>query len=192
VAPTAAVPWIATAQTTAATLNATAKVDGLPAILWGARPLFRALFAPGPTLTLARFWLGMTSTSWTTLLSLDSLSAGTVSGAAFRRSTNVGDTNWKCVVSNGTAETVVDSGVAVVGSEGRKFEILTDGTTVQFRIMRPMESANALAGDSLVVANITTNLPAATAVLRQGAGVQTLEAAAKAVHVGGQYWETEL
>lgn len=180
VAPTAAVPWMMADFASAATLNAQGL--GMGAGLnyrWSQRPLFQALAAPGAVITVARYWLGLFNTSLITLLGTDTPGTAALSGAGFRYSTAVPDVNWKCVTFDGVGQTVVDSGVVVAASVGRRFEIADDGFSTVFRI------------DGNVVATITTTRPAAAAVCRQGFGVQTLEAVAKSASVGWLYTETD-
>lgn len=73
--------------------------------------------------------------------------------AGFRFSTADGDTNWMCCTSNGSSQTVADSGVAADTNQHR-FGILFDdsGASVKFYI------------DGALVATITTNRPTAGTV----------------------------
>lgn len=79
----------------------------------------------------------------------------TGSFAAFRFSTLAGDTNWKCMTSNGSSITVVDSGV-VYDNKEHVFAIQMDDVNgvIRFYI------------DKLLVASITTTRPAAGINLR--------------------------
>lgn len=179
-APTAAVPWMMEDFASAATLNSQGL--GMGAGLnyrWSQRPLFQMLAAPGSVITVARYWGGLFNTSFVTLLGVDTPGTSAISGAGFRFSTAVPDTTWKCVTCDGASQTVVDSGVTVVASVAKRFEITDDGAQTVFKI------------DGAVVATITTTRPAATVVVRQGFGVQTLEAVAKSASVGWLYTETD-
>jgi hypothetical protein len=179
VAPTAAVPWLNTSLTSGAVSGNQGGVgSGFGNFWFPGKLLFQSYFVTGASIAVQRIWLGVASTSWAAMLGTDTPAASALSGACFRYSTAIGDTTWKCVTFDGVAQTVSDSGVTVAVSVGKKFEITDDGTSTVFRI------------DGVVVATNTANRPGNVAV-RQGAGVQTLEAVAKSVSVGWLYTETD-
>lgn len=176
VAPTVLAPWQMTEQASAGTLNAQALVGDNGTYRFGQRPRWEALFGPGASVAVARFWLGLFNTSLGSILASD---APAFSLAAFRFSSAANDRNLQCCVANGTGQTIVDSGVPFVALTPRKFEIFDDGRATYFRIN----------GNDVAVIN-SANRPAATAGMRQGCGVQTLEAVAKTVQ--GSYLQTEV
>jgi len=67
----------------------------------------------------------------------------------FRYSTVAGDTTWKAVCTNGTTQTTVDTGITV-DSNPHSFGISVTPTSIGFTI------------DDVLVATITTNIPANT------------------------------
>lgn len=179
VAPTAANPWPFMSAPSAATLNAQASATGGQSILWSQKPLFQGrVYVPTP-LTVLRVNIGL-ATTWATLLANDLPgSVGLISGAAFRWSTAVPDTNWQCMTFNGAGQTVIDSGVAPVVGVSQKFEISDDGTTTTFKI------------NGATVGSTTLTRPAGSTLLRQGCGVQTLEAVLKNIAYSWLYTDVD-
>ena len=91
--------------------------------------------------------------SGTTLGGTDTPSSVSRNFIGFRFSTNVPDTNWQCIVSNGSTETIVDSGVAAdTKSHFFAFKCNSALSSVAFYI------------DGVLVATITTNYPTASTV----------------------------
>lgn len=179
VAPTALVPWLNTSLTSGAVSGNQGGVgSGFGNFWFSGKLAFAAQVVTGSNIAASRIWIGVANTSWAAMLGTDTPAASALSGACFRYSTALGDTTWKCVTFDGVAQTVTDSAVTVTVSNSRKFEISDDGTTTTFKI------------DGAVVATNSTNRPSNVAV-RQGAGVQTLEAVAKAISVGWLSTETD-
>lgn len=103
------------------------------------------------TITDVRFWFGLfNNTAGFNVDNLPSGTSGAISGAGFRFSTVVPDTNWQCCTSDGTTQTTTNSGVAAVAGAFHTFEIVfTDSVpNVKFYI------------DGTLVATNTTHLPA--------------------------------
>ena len=145
----------------------------------GNRITWQAYVRPGAVITVARVWAGVFNVSTVTLLGSDLPGAAGQFGFGFRRSTAIPDTNWKAVTSNGAADTVVDTGIAYAASTGYELQIEWEPAAyARFSI------------NGAVVATVTATLPVG-ASLRQGAGVQTLEAVAKQFDVGWLYIEQE-
>lgn len=96
-----------------------------------------------------RCWIGVSSNS-----SLTVSDTPTGSYAMFRFSTVAGDTHWKCVTSNGTSQTVTDSGITA-DTNSHRFGIQFDdaNSKVNFYI------------DGVLVGTNATNLPASGTVL---------------------------
>lgn len=118
---------------------------------FGYSPTFETVIRTTGTaadITSIFYWLGLLSTT-----APNSATLGAVSGLCFRFATGT-DSNWQYVVSNGAAQTVVDSGVAVAVNTKYTFRIRTDGSAnAYFSINNGAETT------------ITTNLPAAATEL---------------------------
>lgn len=110
--------------------------------------------------TSTRYWAG--------LFSGDPSGSATpaVSMAAFRGDTGAGDTNWKCVTSDGATRSIVDSGITF-NTTLRDFRIVGDDTAIRFYI-----------GDVFIV-QTTTPIPAAGTSLSHRETLTTLAAAIK-------------
>lgn len=101
----------------------------------------------------ARYWVGFTSkTSPISVTTLAADDPASTSMCAFRFSAGV-DTHWQAITSNGSTQTIVDTGVAPDTSNSQLFEISFDGTNVYFFINRTQ------------VAKISTTLPSTSVVL---------------------------
>lgn len=103
-------------------------------------------------ITDVRMWLGLSSTfSGSTVTQYggsDDPTSFSSSFIGFRFSTIAGDTDWQCVVSNGTSKTVVSSGVAAnTGSHYFAFKCNDAGSSVAFYI------------DGVLVATISADYP---------------------------------
>lgn len=125
-------------------------------------------------LTLARYWVGFTSK--TSPLSANTLISDfptAISMCAFRYSAGT-DTNWQAITSNGSSQTIVNTGVPPDSTNSQLFEIAWDGTTVRFYINR------ALVGSS------TTNLPS-TSVLMPYVSIVDNKSAANQVSIQNYY-----
>lgn len=157
-AATAAIPWAMVKLTSGAVSGNQGAVSGPANYWWGGKPLFQGLFTTGASIAVQRIWLGLANTAWATLLATDTPAASALSGAAFRYSTALGDATWKCVTFDGASQTVVDSGVAVATTAGKRFEISDNGSVTTFKI------------DGQTVATISTTRPASTVAMRQGGG----------------------
>lgn len=181
VAPTATAPRGSTSLTDAGTLNAQGSIAGQAnGAIWQQKPLFQCVYAPGTgSIVVVRHWVAIANTTPTSLLAVDTPGTSAFSGAGFRFSTAVPDTNWQCVTFNGASQTVVDSGVAPTALGQLRFEISDNGTSTIFKI------------GGVTVATITATRPAASAIVRQGAGHQTLEAVAKVSNVALLYLEQD-
>ena len=180
VAPTTTAPRGSTSLTDAGTLNAQGSIAGQAnGAIWQQKPLLQCIYAPGASNAVVRRWIAIANTTPTSLLAVETPGTSGFSGAGFRFSTAIPDTNWQCVTFNGASQTLVDSGVAPAALGQQRFEISDDGTTTTFKI------------NGLVVATITTTRPAGSAIMRQGAGHQTLEAVAKASNVALLYLEQD-
>lgn len=144
------------------------------------RMTFQALVRPGAVITLARAWVGLWEVAVTTILTAgDTPGASAHFGFGFRRSTAIPDTNWQAVVSNGAADTVVDTGVAYAASTSYELQIDWEpAASAQFSI------------NGVLKATVAATLPTGS-LLRMGAGVQTLEALGKQFDVGWMYCEKE-
>lgn len=94
---------------------------------WGMT--FAARMKTGSDISSQRIWFGMSNSG--TLMTVDTVSADT---AAFRYSTNAGDTNWQAVVGNSTGSTVVDTGVAVAANAAHWFRIHFGTSKAKFYI----------------------------------------------------------
>jgi len=87
----------------------------------------------GSNITSLRYWIGLFNSSG--VLSNDSMLTTATPGLAFRYSTNVPDTNWQAVSSDGSAQVVTDTGVAVVADTRFKFSVdFTDPASIKFYI----------------------------------------------------------
>lgn len=130
------------------------------------------------TTTSVRYMVGLGSGTTSALLDADLPGAtGSRHAACFRYSTAASDTNWKCITSNGSADTVTDSGVAFSAAL-TKFRIdATSPTEIKFYI-----------NDTLVATNSAT-LPGATTYLRAISGVETLTNAAASADINRRYIE---
>jgi len=154
--------------------------------LWGFGATYRWAhrFKIGNT-TNARYWTGLTTFDTGGLGGEGVSTQGTTSTATntpnrhtlgFRYS-NGTDTNWQCVGTTGTALTAVDTGTAPDTTAPHTFEFTFTGAALNCFI------------DGVLVATVTTNLPAAT----QGRGVLFWtgdnENTATAI-AGTNYWMT--
>ena len=93
-----------------------------------------------------RFWCGLTDQTGATFGESDSPSGANY--AAFRYSTLAGDTNFKCVTSDASGQTVEDSGVAANTNEHAFAIECDDGSgNIKFYI------------DGTLVATVTTRRP---------------------------------
>lgn len=161
-------------------------VSGNQAVVWGSvvfrtasRLVWQALVRPGPVITVARVWAGLWEVAPGTILASDTPGASAHKGFGFRRSTAIPDTNWQAVVSNGAADTVVDTGVAYAAS-----------TSYELQVEWEPASYARFSINGSVKATISATLPSGSG-LRQGCGVQTLEAVAKQFDCGWIYGEKE-
>lgn len=94
----------------------------------------------------------------------------TVNVAGFRYDPDAGDTTWKACVSNGSASTVVDTGITVNTSTMYSLRVKFVTTTqVKFYI------------DGVLVATITTNVPSSSTGLGYYISAATTTAAAKSI-----------
>lgn len=116
-------------------------------------PYFKSAITFGSSVANTRLWFGMTDQTATTM-SGSANPAG--SYAAFRYDTSAGDTHLQCVTKDGTTQTIVDSGITpVVGTRYRlAIDMDYDNSQVLFYI------------EGVLVATITTHLPAAATALR--------------------------
>lgn len=139
---------------------------------WDSGPLFRRdqqlIFSCQARLaqtTAIRVWIGLCSSTHANMNSDDPVAT---SLAAFRYSTDAGDTTWRCCTKDGTTLMNVDSGIAI-GTTIKNFQIAfsADGNTITFLI------------NSVIVATITTNLPSVSADLRTGWVIETRTTVAK-------------
>lgn len=125
--------------------------------------------------TNTRLWLGLTDQASSTMAAAAN-PAG--SYASFRYDTSAGDTNYKCVAKAGTTQTIVDSGTAA-NTTGHKFEVILTSTQAEFKI------------DGNDVCNITTNIPAANALMRYNDSVTTLVSAVAHIRIAWAYIESD-
>lgn len=93
-------------------------------------------------------------------------SLATVSALAFRFSTNASDTKWMAVASNGSAATVVDTGITVAVS-----------TRYRFKIDASVPSSIKFSINDVLVATITATLPATSTPLGELEHMTALTAA---------------
>lgn len=171
--------YVMTTMATGAVLNNQAFINANTIWRWASRMKWQAVVRPGASIAVERIWAGLSSVTSATLLGLDTPGTSGHNVAAFRYSTAVPDTNWQAVCSNGSSQTIVDTGIAVAASASRKLEIRWDLTQALFFI------------DGVLKATIAATLPLSTAFARQMAGVQTLEAVDKSLAVGWLYNESE-
>lgn len=163
-----------------AVLNNTGLLHGATTHRWGNNLAWEAYVVPAVgannSLAAARWWAGLASTAWSTLLGLDSPHLGGHSAAAFRFSTSAGDgTTWRTVTSGGAGTTVTDTGVTITAGTPYVLSVSDDGAATTFMV------------NGVVVATHSANRPAAATLMRQGVGVQTLEAVAKSASFGWSY-----
>jgi hypothetical protein len=95
--------------------------------------------------TFSRLWVGIVSAGGATLQTDTPGTAG-LNVAAFRYSTNASDTNFQCVTSDASSQTITDSGVAA-DTNPHQFTIVKSGSAYKFYI------------DGTLVATNTTHLP---------------------------------
>ncbi len=159
---------------TAATTNSTAfQQGGLAIFSYNLGPTCNMVFTPG-TLTNVRIALGYSNTSTVTA---DLLGAGAAAhGAYFRFSTAAGDTTWKVITSNGSSDTVTDTGVTPVSGTTNKFAMdLSNPANVKFYIDGALKGTNS------------TTLPNASILLQLQEGVRTLTTSAASYGLGSMY-----
>lgn len=125
-----------------------------------------------------RTWAGFTNNGLVTGHDTPGASAG-YHGAAFRYSTSASDSTWKLVTSNGSADTVVDTGVS------------PDTTMHKFTISM-IEGSGTIYGyiDDVLVATSTLTLPGSSTGLGYVMSV-TVRGAAVAKQVYGGRWYIE-
>lgn len=106
------------------------------------KPLLLINMKPGSNLTVCRFLLGFSSSTF------GADTGGGVETAMFRCSSVAGDTTWKTITSNTGATTVTDTGVTVTSGVSYELRIdMSDSSNIKFYIN----------GD--LVSTHTTNLP---------------------------------
>lgn len=112
--------------------------------------------------TGVRSWIGFTNQTGANMFAAADLPAVVFVG--FRFSTAVPDTNWQAVVSDGTNQTVVDTGVAPSTTLPQLFHVewSKGGGEIRFKI------------NGNTVATITTTLPTADTAMRNVFGVKNL------------------
>lgn len=129
--------------------------------------------------TAIRAWIGFSHTS---AMNVDSTT--TLHVAAFRFSTVVPDTNWQCVLSNGSAMTTADSGVAPSTTALQKFEVAEDLANSKYRFF--------INGNEVCSSIAQTNRPVSTTT---GAiwvnNIYTQEAVAKNLRLGSYIYEAD-
>ena len=143
--------------------------------------LYVARVAPGAAITSVRIRCGVGYTAAiSTWLGNDTLSS--IKYAAFRFSTNAGDTDWMCETGNGTSVNVASSGVAVVASTMYTLQIKFNDSVpnVVFTI------------NGAVVYTSTTDLPGTSGcAFAHLEGLATLTAATRALNVAWIYEESD-
>lgn len=109
-----------------------------------------------------RAWVGFTNQTGANMFLAADLPAVVFVG--FRFSTSVPDTNWQAVVSNGTSQTVVNTGIAPSTTLPRLLHVewSKGGGEIRFKI------------NGTTVATISTNLPTADTAMRNIYGVKNL------------------
>jgi hypothetical protein len=146
---------------------------------WGKNMLFTCLAGPGGVITSVRIRFGVGNTaSVSTWISTDTIT--TVPYAAFRFSTNAGDTDWMCETGSGSAANVVSSGVAVAANTLYTLQIQFNDATpnVVFSI------------NGTVVYTSTTDLPSSGA-LAWLIALQTLTGTTREAYASWIYEEAD-
>jgi hypothetical protein len=156
-------------QSTSAVLGNRATLNRLPIDYTSdLKFIYTYKFALG-NITDIRFWTGL---STTTNAMIDADSDNNTVGIQY--STNRPDTNFQ-FLSEGTTQTLVDSGVAA-DTDPHIFEMIyTPGVSVNFKLWNSTHTT--LEADQ----TITTNLVAASTGLEITAGISTLAAAVKSI-----------
>jgi hypothetical protein len=113
-------------------------------------PKFTFLVTPDTAITSVRYWIGFTSAD------LGNSATPVASIAAWRYDTaaDTASPNWRCVTSNGSTFTVVDSGIPVIASEPYLFGVEFEG------VPGTAPTAVIFTCNRVIVARITTTLPA--------------------------------
>jgi hypothetical protein len=119
-------------------------------LLRGHSPTYIFHFKTGPDITATRIWAGLLSAAPT---NADTL--GTTHGLALRYSSVAGDTTWKYITSDGSSQTVTDSGLSVAINTVYTLKIVVDASV-------PNVTFTLNGGNSQT---ITTTLPGATTAL---------------------------
>lgn len=141
-------------------------------------PTLTVKVRPAATITTERCWVGLFSAD---PMAQDTPHTGAILAAGFRFSTNVPDTNWQAVTSDGTTTTVTDTGIAYAASTTYLLAVdfSDNGTTARFSI------------NGVTVATVTATLPASTTALMPYVQVRTLANAARDIMLSTVLQESE-
>lgn len=134
------------------------------------KPALTFRFRTGSSLAVCRIFVGLTDGAMVNELNSDTNAANKI-GLQF--STARPDTNFQFVRRDATTQTLVDTGVAPTVSTTYHLTVVAASAT---SVTVTLRSAS---GASLATATYTTLLPASTAGMQVGAGIQTLENVAK-------------
>lgn len=102
------------------------------------------------------------------------------SGVGFHYSTARGDTNYQCIVGNGTSQTTADTGVAATNTS-RRFEIALTASGATFYI----DGVQVCSGMSM------TNFPASGTLFGWVSGGSNLAASVRTFSLGGVWWSSQ-
>jgi len=147
---------------------------------YGKLPHFVGYVRPVDSAGTVFYWVGMT-TATISGASFNNADPSTTNTAAFRLAIGT-DTNWQCYLSNGSASTVADSGVAATFTgTTKRFEVIERASSFTFKIE----------GNPVCEAMSQTNRPTSTAASLKLMSILNIAAGGVAKKIAAQRFTLE-